>query len=247
MSRHTWIGGVHAVREALNQGKILQVEVAENKRSKNLNALLEELQQADIAIETVPAYAIDMRLPDVRHQGIAAEIRLDAQMANWQHAIAGIDKPLILILDHLQDPHNLGACLRSAAAAGVDAVIMPNARAAEVTAVVEKVACGAVSFLPIFQVSNLKREIQMMKEKGIWIVAGAGEAEQSVYDLDLTTGLALVVGNEADGVSYGVRQLCDYMAAIPMRGEMESLNVSVACGVMLFEINRQRYIASKAR
>ena len=148
--------------------------------------------------------------------------------------------PFILILDHLEDPHNLGACLRSAQAAGVHAVLIPNSRAADLTPTVRKIACGAAEQLPIFRVPNLKREVEAMKKQGIWVVGGAGEGAQSLYSLDLTMPLALIVGNEGDGLRHGLRESCDYLAAIPMPGEMESLNVSVACGIMLFETVRQR-------
>lgn len=238
-----WIGGVHAVEEALRQGRVMRLEVADNKRSKNVLALLEAARLAGVAVEAVAAYGIDMHLPGVRHQGVAAWCHSREQAASWQDSIAGKDKPLILILDGIQDPHNLGACLRSAQAAGVDAVLLPNNRAADLSPAVRKVACGAAEQLPIFRVPNLKREVEAMKKQGIWIVGGAGEGAQSLYSLDLDVPLALIVGNEGEGIRHGLRESCDYLAAIPMPGDMESLNVSVACAVMLFERVRQRLAA----
>lgn len=235
-----WIGGIHAVRQALTDKRILRAEIVEGKKSKNLAVLLEDMLAQGIAIERVPLYGIDMRLPDVRHQGIAAECLVAEQAANWQAAIAGIEQPLILVLDGIQDPHNLGACLRSALAAGVDAVLLPNSRSADITPVVHKVSCGASEVLPIFRVANLKREVEAMKEKGLWVVGGAGEESVSLYSLDLRGGLVMIVGNEGEGIRFGLRECCDYLAAIPMAEGMESLNVSVACGVMLFEARRQR-------
>ena len=236
-----WTGGVHAVEEALKQGRAVRIEVAEYKRSKNVLALLEAARAAGVEVRQVAAHAIDMQLPGVRHQGVAALCAgATATHAGWQDSIAGVDKPFILILDHLEDPHNLGACLRSAQAAGVHAVLIPNSRAADLTPTVRKIACGAAEQLPIFRVPNLKREVEVMKKQGIWVVGGAGEGAQSLYSLDLTMPLALIVGNEGDGLRHGLRESCDYLAAIPMPGEMESLNVSVACGIMLFETVRQR-------
>lgn len=240
---HYWIGGVHAIEEALKQDRVQRLEVADNKRSKNVLALAEAARQAGVEVQIVPAYAIDMQLPGVRHQGVAALCAGKGQgVGSWQDAVAGKAKPFILVLDHLEDPHNLGACLRSAQAAGVDAVLMPNSRAADLTPAARKVACGAAEQLPIFRVPNLKREVEAMKKQGIWIVGGAGEGAQTLYSLDLDLPLALIVGNESDGIRHGLREACDHLAAIPMPGEMESLNVSVACGIMLFEVVRQRMI-----
>ncbi|MDO5091087.1 MAG: 23S rRNA (guanosine(2251)-2'-O)-methyltransferase RlmB [Cardiobacteriaceae bacterium] len=235
-----WLGGVHAVEEALKQGRVERLEIADHKRSKNVLALADAARDAGVPVDTVPGYAIDMHLPGVRHQGVAALCTSHQHAANWQDAIAGKEKPFILILDHLEDPHNLGACLRSAQAAGVDAVLMPNSRAADLTPAARKVASGAAEQLPIFRVPNLKREVENMKKQGIWIVGGAGEGAQTLYDLDLNLPLALIVGNEGDGIRHGLKEACDHLARIPMPGDMESLNVSVACGILLFETVRQR-------
>ena len=237
-----WIGGVHAIEEALKQGRVRRLEVAENKRSKNVLALLDAARAASVDIDLVASYGIDMRVPGVRHQGVAALCQSRESQQNWQESIAGVAKPFILILDGIQDPHNLGACLRSAQAAGVHAVLLPNSRSADLTPAARKVACGAAEQLPIFRVPNLKREVEAMKAQGIWIVGGAGEEAQSLYSLDLTVPLAIIVGNEGEGIRHGLKESCDYLAAIPMPGEMESLNVSVACAVMLFETVRQRLL-----
>lgn len=245
MSEVLWLGGIHAVRQALSDGRVQQIESVEGKRSKNLLALLEDAAAAGVPISYVAHYALDMRLPNVKHQGVAAACVLQEAPKTWQQAVAGVPLPLLLILDGVQDPHNLGACLRSALAAGVDAVLLPNSRSADITPAVHKVSCGAAEVLPIFRVANLKREIEAMKVQGIWVVGGAGEQAQSLYDTPLNTPLALIVGNEGEGIRHGLREACDYLAAIPMSGKMESLNVSVACGVMLFEARRQRGIAAK--
>lgn len=241
MSAESWIGGVHAVSQALSEGRVQRIQVAEHKRSKNVLALIEAATAANVAVEQVAAYTLDITLPGVKHQGVMAAVRPTQDAAlDWRAAIAGVAQPLILVLDSIQDPHNLGACVRSAAAAGVHALLIPNSRAAEVNATVEKVACGGVDIVPIFRVANLRRELQAMQQQGIWVVGGAGEAAQSLYEIDLTVPLAVVVGNEGEGIHYGIRQQCDHLAAIPMDKRMESLNVSVACALMLFEARRQR-------
>ena len=240
MKREKISGGIHTVQQLLADGKALRLYVADNKKSKNLAALVAEAQTRGVPVETVALYELEMMLPGVRHQGVAAVSEARGQAADWTDAIAGIEKPLLLVLDSIQDPHNLGACLRSAAAAGVNAVLIPNSRAADVTPVVEKVACGATEILPLFRVSNLRREVERIQRQGIWVVGGAGGAAQSLYATDLTVPLAVIVGNEGEGIRHGLREQCDFLVQIPIAEGMESLNVSVACGVMLFEARRQR-------
>ena len=176
MKREKISGGIHTVQQLLADGHVLRLYVADNKKSKNLTALVGEAQARGVPVETVALYEIEMMLPGVRHQGVAAVSEARGQAADWADAIAGVEKPLLLVLDSIQDPHNLGACLRSAAAAGVHAVLIPNSRAADVTPVVEKVACGATEILPLFRVSNLRREVERMQRQGIWVVGGAGGA-----------------------------------------------------------------------
>ena len=243
MKREKISGGIHTVQQLLADGKALRLYVADNKKSKNLAALVAEAQARGVPVETVALYELEMMLPGVRHQGVAALSEARGQAADWTDAIAGVEKPLLLVLDSIQDPHNLGACLRSAAAAGAHAVLIPNSRAADVTPVVEKVACGATEILPLFRVSNLRREVERMQRQGIWVVGGAGGAAQSLYATDLTVPLAVIVGNEGEGIRHGLREQCDFLVQIPMAEGMESLNVSVACGVMLFEARRQRLFA----
>lgn len=148
--------------------------------------------------------------------------------------------PLLLILDGVQDPHNLGACMRTADAAGVHAVIAPKDRAATLTETVQRIACGAAERLPFVQATNLARTLEQLKERGLWVVGTASEAEQTVYEVNLTGPLAIVVGFEGAGLRRLTRDKCDVLARIPMFGSVESLNVSVAAGVCLFEAVRQR-------
>jgi 23S rRNA (guanosine2251-2'-O)-methyltransferase len=156
----------------------------------------------------------------------------------------GLDHPpLLLILDGVTDPHNLGACLRTADAAGVDAVIAPKDNSAPLNATVRKVACGAAEVVPYIQVTNLARTMKDIQGRGIWITGTAGEAEQSVYQANLTGPVALVMGAEGKGMRRLTRENCDYLINLPMAGSVSSLNVSVATGVCLFEAVRQRVSA----
>jgi 23S rRNA (guanosine2251-2'-O)-methyltransferase len=147
---------------------------------------------------------------------------------------------LLLVLDGVTDPHNLGACLRTADAAGADAVVVPKDRAAAVDGVVRKVAAGAAEFVPVATVTNLARALDMLKERGIWVVGTDGEAPETLYQADLNRSLALILGAEGDGMRHLTRQRCDFLVRIPMAGQVESLNVSVAAGIALFEARRQR-------
>lgn len=150
------------------------------------------------------------------------------------------DPPLLLILDGVQDPHNLGACMRTANAAGAHAIIAPKDRAVAMTETVQRIACGAAEHLPFVQVTNLARCLEQLKERGIWVIGTAGEAEQTIYEVSLSGPLAIVVGFEGTGLRRLTRDKCDALARIPMFGSVESLNVSVAAGVCLFEAVRQR-------
>jgi 23S rRNA (guanosine2251-2'-O)-methyltransferase len=148
--------------------------------------------------------------------------------------------PLLLILDGVTDPHNLGACLRTADAAGAHAVVIPKDRAASVDGVVRKVAAGAAEFVPVATVTNLARTLEVLKERGIWVVGTDGDAEQALYSADLKRPLALVLGAEGTGMRRLTRDRCDFLVRIPMAGHVQSLNVSVAAGIALFEALRQR-------
>jgi len=159
-----------------------------------------------------------------------------------------LDKPpFLLILDHVQDPHNLGACLRSADAAGVDAVITPKDRSVSLTETVLLVACGAAESIPFVQVTNLARTMRQLKESGIWIIGTADQADKSLYETDLTGPLALAMGSEGKGLRRLTRELCDFLVSLPMAGRVESLNVSVATGICLFEAVRQRRVSDNQR
>ena len=199
-------------------------------------------EQAGIHVETISKHRLEERVDGV-HQGVMAEAKplpilgdkeLFKLMDEVEHS------PLLLVLDGVTDPHNLGACLRTADAAGVAAVIAPRDKSAPLNATAIKVACGAADAVPYFQVTNLSRTLNQLQERGVWVVGTAGEAEGSIYQTDLTGPLALVMGAEGKGMRRLTREQCDLLIKIPMAGEVSSLNVSVATGVTLFEIVRQR-------
>lgn len=247
MSREK-IYGLHAVTALLESepGKVRSLWVLDSRHDERLNRVVSLAEQAGVAIQRVARTDLDARAPGARHQGVIAEAEALPQpdehgLQTW---LAGLREPaFLLVLDGVQDPHNLGACLRSANAAGVHAVIVPRDRASGLTPVVRKVASGAAEATPLFQVTNLARSLRMLKEQNVWLVALAGEADQSLYDLDLKGPLALVLGAEGGGLRRLTKEHCDFLARIPMAGDVASLNVSVAAGVALFEALRQRHIA----
>ncbi|MBS0395808.1 MAG: 23S rRNA (guanosine(2251)-2'-O)-methyltransferase RlmB, partial [Proteobacteria bacterium] len=181
------------------------------------------------------------------HQGVVARVAPLAPLAEDELLMrlgGGTRPPLLLVLDGVQDPHNLGACLRTADGAGVDAVIVPRDRASGLTAVVRKVAAGAAETVPFTQVTNLARFLRALKEQGVWVVGADGEAEALHTAADLTGPVALVLGAEGTGMRRLTREQCDLVVRLPMLGAVESLNVSVAAGVLLYEVLRQRGVAS---
>lgn len=234
-----YIGGIHAVTLAIDNKTAKKILLIKGKNSKNINKLVALAEQKDIEIELVEYYQLDIILPNLKHQGVVALVDVLSNNSSWQDVITNIDKPFILLLDHLQDPHNLGACLRSAWAFGVNVVLLPKDRAAGITPVVEKVSCGASQSLAIFTVTNLKNEVRVMKEMGLLIVGADGKKGESLHQKRLNLPICLVMGNENTGISFGLQQLCDDLISIPINPDLDSLNVSVATGILLSEIIRQ--------
>ncbi len=240
------IYGLHAVRHALSQSpeSILEIWVQDDK--KGSKAMLELLEAASgVPVQYAPRNELDKLAGYGRHQGIV----IRQQMEKRATATADLEDllvnaymtfPLFLVLDGVQDPHNLGACLRTADAVGVSAVILPKDRAVGVNATVRKVASGAAENLTVIEVSNLARALRQMKAAGVWVVGTSDQAELSLYDADLNRPLALVMGAEGSGIRENTRVNCDLLVNIPMQGIVESLNVSVATGVCLYEALRQR-------
>jgi 23S rRNA (guanosine2251-2'-O)-methyltransferase len=238
--------GLHAVTGMLRNhpGSIRELAIAAGRDERRLAELLALAAAHGIPVQRQPRTVLDRMLPGVRHQGVIATLHAATGGRREPDLLpllaACREPPLLLVLDGVQDPHNLGACLRTADAAGVHAVIVPRDRAARVTPTVRKVASGAAESVPLFSVTNLARTLRALKEAGIWIYGASDAAQGDLYAADLTGPLALVLGTEGRGLRRLTRELCDHLVAIPMAGRVESLNVSVAAGVLLYEVKRQR-------
>lgn len=244
MASDEYVFGLHAVRSLLRGGAagVRALWVQAGRQDERLGELIERAGELGIAVETRPRRELD-DLVQGRHQGVVAQVAQQALRGEkaLDEFLDGLGHiPFLLVLDGIQDPHNLGACLRSADAAGVDAVILPKDKSTGITPTVRKVACGAAETLPLFAVTNLARALKGLRERGIWLYGAAGEANKTLYEIDLTGAVALVMGNEGKGLRRLTREQCDDLLAIPMAGQVESLNVSVATGVCLFEARRQR-------
>ncbi|MDE2234700.1 MAG: 23S rRNA (guanosine(2251)-2'-O)-methyltransferase RlmB [Gammaproteobacteria bacterium] len=244
MSQENLVYGLHPVMALLEQQQPVQrLLVLDSRRDDRMESLLAKAAEQGIMVKRVPRDELDRLSGGGRHQGVVAQA--SAVQMRDEHSLetllANLNAPaFLLVLDGVQDPHNLGACLRSANAAGVHGVIVPRDRAAELTPVARKAAAGAAESTPFFQVTNLARTLRWLKQQNIWLVGLAGEAQDSIYGMDLKGPLALVLGAEGSGLRRLSKAECDFLARIPMAGAVESLNVSVAAGVALFEAQRQR-------
>jgi 23S rRNA (guanosine2251-2'-O)-methyltransferase len=243
------IYGLHSVRHALQHSphNILEMWVQDTK--KESQAMAEIIKAAgSVSVQFATKQTLDKLARYGRHQGVVIRKRREKVEAGDLEALLGNpgtnELPLFLVLDGVQDPHNLGACLRTADAAGVKAVIIPKARTASLTATVSKVASGAAENVPLIEVTNLARTLRQLQEAGIWVIGTADDAPGAVYQADLNRPLALVMGGEQGGLRENTRKHCDLLVSIPMAGIVESLNVSVATGICLFEAVRQRQYSS---
>jgi 23S rRNA (guanosine2251-2'-O)-methyltransferase len=246
VAKTTVIGGFHAVQAALEDAhdkpfEILLADTRQDERSRSIQRLA---QAHSVHVRVVPRSELDLKAPGLRHQGVLAyvpEKAFDSEDVLYRQA-----EPhhLLLALDGVQDPHNLGACLRTAEAVGVTAVLMPKDRSAGLTAVARKAAAGAAERVPMIAVTNLSRSLERLKELGYWITGLAGEADATLFEVDLTGPTVLVMGAEGEGLRRLTRETCDRLVKIPMQGKAESLNVSVATAVCLYEAFRQRNVSS---
>ncbi len=240
------IYGINTVRQALSQSSapLLRVYLQKEMGQQRLIRLADELRNESVVVERVSASMLESLTGTAKHQGVAAAMGLgDGPMDD--HAalayLAEIDSPLILVLDGIEDPRNYGACLRTAEGAGVDLVVSGRSRGVDITPVVSKVASGAAETQPIARVANLARFLKaMQQELNIWIVGTDEQGPASLYDSNLTGPLALVMGGEGRGLRRLTREHCDSLVRLPMKGRVESLNISVAAGVCLYEALRQR-------
>lgn len=246
MKKTETIVGFHAIKSVLaarpqDVQKIMLVQ--SNRRDKRMNELLQLAKKAKVHCENISPSGLPHYLQNTKHQGVLAECAIAAP---WQEDdlldfVQASDKPVtLLFLDEVQDPHNLGACMRSANALGAAAVIVPKDRSAKITEVVRKVSSGACEQTPLVSVTNLARTIKQLQELGIWFVGLDGQTDTELQSVDLTGSIGIVMGSEGQGMRRLTRESCDYLAKIPMQGTVESLNVSVATGVALYEVQRQR-------
>ncbi len=243
--QNQWIVGVNAVASSVENDadNVREVLIEAGSKNPRLTEIEEQARRKGIDVRRVNTQALDGVGGQVRHQGVAAcyaAARLWAENELEGLVEAAEGRALVLILDGVQDPHNLGACLRSAAAAGVTAVVIPKDKSATVNATVRKTSAGAADRIPVVAVTNLARCLRDLQKQGVWLYGLAGEAEASLYSVDLRGNVGLVLGGEADGLRRLTREHCDGLVKIPMPGDIESLNVSVATGVTLFEAVRQR-------
>lgn len=245
MSETSVIFGLHAVRTLLQQRpeRAALLLLQKGRDDVRMQELVQLAQAKSIKIDYRDQHELDRLAGEERHQGACLQIRSvgvlgEGALDDLLDATA--TPPMLLVLDGVQDPHNLGACMRTADAAGVAAVIVPKDRAAGLSATVRKVASGAAESVPLIQVTNLARTLRWLKEREIWIVGTDDQAEHSIYGAKLTGPLAIVLGAEGTGLRRLTRENCDMLVSIPMRGIVESLNVSVATGVLLYEALRQR-------
>ena len=237
--------GMHAVRAMLARqpARVRRVWLLAGRHDARIEELRALAVQAGVPIGQRGQAELTELAGGGVHQGVIAELTPAAALSESAlHEVvqAGEGPPLVLVLDGVQDPHNLGACLRTADAAGVRAVVVPKDRAVGLTPVVRKVAAGAAEAVPLVQVTNLARALRELKELGLWIVGTEGEGDQSLYEADLKGPLAVVMGAEGSGMRRLTREQCDFTVSLPMLGTVESLNVSVAAGVVLYEAVRQR-------
>ncbi|MFC4098312.1 23S rRNA (guanosine(2251)-2'-O)-methyltransferase RlmB [Paenibacillus xanthanilyticus] len=242
-AQQEWIAGKHPVMEALRSGReINKIWIAEQAQ-KGAGAIIAEAKKAGIIVQMVDKRKLDQMVEGVPHQGIVAQaaayryFELDELIARAKESG---ETPFFLLLDEIEDPHNLGSILRTAECTGVHGVIIPKRRSASLTATVAKTSAGAVEYVPVARVTNLAQTIDRLKEEGIWIAGTDLQAEQDVYRSNFDLPLGIVIGNEAKGIGRLIREKCDFLVKLPMHGQLNSLNASVAAGVLMYEVVRQR-------
>ncbi len=244
----TLITGIHAVESVLKNDadNIIQVWIAENKRNQRVKELINHAQKRGLISHRADMASLDKLAKTRQHQGVVAEYNAPASYTEddliniLENIDSSVTPPLLLVLDGVTDPHNLGACLRTAEGAGVHAVIAPKDNAVGLTPAARKVASGAAETVPFIQVTNLVRTIEKLKQMGIWFIGTSDQADADLFTYDFKTPSAIVMGAEGKGLRRLTEEHCDTLVSIPMAGQVSSLNVSVATGVCLYEVIRQR-------
>ncbi|MBA4549356.1 23S rRNA (guanosine(2251)-2'-O)-methyltransferase RlmB [Thermoactinomyces intermedius] len=239
-----WIYGKHAVLETLKSGRpVEKILLAKNINKFSVNEIIEHAKKQNVPFQWVPRTRLDQLAEGNNHQGVVAQVAAFeyASLEDlFERAEQKQEAPFFLLLDSIEDPHNLGSILRSADASGVHGVIIPKRRAAGVTSVVAKTSAGAVQHVPVVRVTNLNRVADELKERGVWLVGSDGSAEQEYTRVDYKMPVAMVIGNEGRGIHSLLKKKCDYLVKLPMRGKVSSLNASVAAGILMYEVMRCR-------
>lgn len=241
------IEGRNAVLEAFRSGKCVdKLFILDGCQDGPVRTIAREARKTDTIINYVSKERLDQLSETRAHQGVIAQVAA-YEYSTVEEILARAEEkgepPFLILLDNVEDPHNLGAIIRTANLAGAHGVIIPKRRAVGLTSTVAKTSAGAINYTPVAKVTNIVRTIEQLKEKGIWFVC-ADMGGETMYDLNLTGPMGLVIGNEGEGVSRLVREACDFTASIPMKGDIDSLNASVAAGVLAYEIVRQRLVKS---
>lgn len=241
--------GRNSVAEALKSGRsINKLFVAKGQRQGSVKTLIGEARELGLVVQEVDSAKLDELAGNSRHQGIVAMVapityvEVEDILAA---AAAQNEPPFIVILDELEDPHNVGAILRSADAAGVHGVLLPKRRSCPISATVAKTSAGAVEYVPIARIGNITQTIKQLKAAGLWIVGADMDGAKEYYDTDLTGPVAVIIGSEGKGMGRLIKEQCDFIVRIPMRGQINSLNASVACSLLLYEILRQRELKTR--
>lgn len=242
------IAGKHPVLEAMKAGRALnKIFLFKDAQRHLVQPIMDEAKARGVVVQLVDKRKLDQLAPDMQHQGVVAQAAPIAY-AEVEDMLARAaergESPFIVLLDEIEDPHNLGSILRTADCTGVHGVIVPKRRSAGLTAVVAKTSAGAVEYVPVARVSNLVQTMEKLKEAGLWIAGADAGAPQSFHQTKLTGPLAVVIGSEGKGLSRLVREKCDFILSLPMFGHVNSLNASVAAGVILYEVVRQRHAAT---
>jgi 23S rRNA (guanosine2251-2'-O)-methyltransferase len=244
MKKQELVFGIHAVESVLKHApeRVLELWLMSGRQDERVLPLLEIAQSWGVKPQQASRKTLDDKAESAQHQGIIIRVRPAKVLTenDLEALLDNTETPFLLILDGVTDPHNLGACLRNADAAGVHGVIVPKDNSAGLTPTVSKVACGAAETVPLFQVTNLARTMKRIQERGVWIAGTAGESDSTLYEANLKGPLAIAMGAEGKGLRRLSREGCDTLISIPMAGSVSSLNVSVATGICLFEAVRQR-------
>jgi 23S rRNA (guanosine2251-2'-O)-methyltransferase len=239
------VAGKHSVTEALKSGRTInKIWIAENAQKHLTLPIIAEAKKLGIVIQHVDKRKLDQMVPGVQHQGVVAQAAPYAYVEVEDLLKVAEEKgepPFLLLLDEIEDPHNLGSILRTADCTGAHGVILPKRRSAQVTATVSKTSAGAVEYVPVARVTNLGQTIDQLKEMGVWVVGTVVDAVQELYDTEVFDGpVAIVIGNESKGMGRLIREKCDVLVKLPMAGKINSLNASVAAGVVMYEVLRRR-------